>query len=1313
MFKKIISILVAVSFMLSDISFAYDAVHLAPPIILDDIADGTPYNKDFILAEMAFEMDLAWLLERRDIRGVKDLAAIKEAFKDGDRFKEDIILDEHTAPTRIERFYNDIEQLGPSGESDIFAVCFNLTRRNKPSRIRLLFSTTPQGDNLPIRPCTEDEYKGIKAKVAGRMTLPERKAEAGTEARARYREHERYDKEVIAWAQNNGRGIKMEQGLFRTFLRKVSEFTNIEIEDNPSLRKIENRKCYLYAYEDDKRIPDELRNRIFKYTMTVRAEDGTVQSIPVFSHSSNEAFHMLLPRKIVDALLNTIGRDAAGALYVAAERQFQIALAHELGAVCDQPVLSVSAQRCVNEASQRYLQHSTSGMAPRDTLNITVTDLDTNLATRDYAYSEAASGKMEDILAVIGLALYEKPFTLQECLESFASIERNVFKNIQPQYEEAEVFHSILEEFCSAGILEKREGQRYLLKPDVYKLLLRVGIWHLRSEYQSNLYHSREKEELKIRFRQDLRDAVRGVIESVRVQPIEDRESDESGSSGKSPEDELSKGARTRPGTPAAGQEPDRASQAVDIRSLPGVFNIEDLEKTLKESQSGQDRALAALRFTFVDTKDWQKALDMLLEHAKKEHNVYVFGFINSAIDFFISKGIVPSERKELRLLCSMLSQGKWRERYYAARHLSFVSDSNKDRAINALIEDAKAEITEDLGPERLLLGEKAYVLHAIDISITTLLCRSATPSYESGILDIGSLSNRWDLRDTLSSHGIAILLRCVREEERGAALGILTKGVEAKNGDLVLGAIDNSVIWLLSQDAESSEPTENIKDLERSLYGTDHRAVFHAAKYMRYVAEEDKKKALDILIEYLMKGEEDAPHILREIGRSVNSLLYQGIRPSEDVHISSLQDIFSEELHKRYASAILLSCVAYKAMPAALRQISDAAIVEDNILLFQGPLLDSRERLLRNLSDAGPGTPKNDRPVDAPSADKASRVSTAREAAIAEFPDLRKVLDYSAALFDGVIAILQDSEVRELAPTVTVRGDGNCVIIGMQNPAKEEDDVRGFKLEIKSPPGISYNNFWITPFWNGGTYKGMRTDNFGETVDITRKCLVQEKRKGYWREWLNAARAKTRQVETGTGLDGDAMRALDRAWEILDENYFGEGTMDHEKLLAELNTTLIEAGIGRIERLDDKMVLILSKTLTFDYGIGALLPRLIKAGIIVGVVVTDERQRAVITDWNKRIKEEMKVTDNRIFCGTNIGEVISDARSAKINISRYQYLKVKEDKDAGENPKWTLDITAIVQRIIKILGRLCDIVEPNEKLDRMQEAANTFRRAA
>jgi len=133
---------------------------------------------------------------------------------------------------------------------------------------------------------------------------------------------------------------------------------------------------------------------------------------------------------------------------------------------------------------------------------------------------------------------------------------------------------------------------------------------------------------------------------------------------------------------------------------------------------------------------------------------------------------------------------------------------------------------------------------------------------------------------------------------------------------------------------------------------------------------------------------------------------------------------------------------------------------------------------------------------------------------------------------------------------------------------------------------------------------------------------------------------------------------------------------------------------------------LIFSKEVTFDNGVGILLPQLVKAGLKVGVIAPAKEQRQLIKSLNDN---ELKDEKNKIICGKDLADVTSKLRHGT---SRYFYFKAKGELiDESLDPSIRVVDESIVEQIIKAIG-IADKIDI-EKMTKLQEAAKAFSVAA
>ncbi|OGW77035.1 MAG: hypothetical protein A3C51_03160 [Omnitrophica bacterium RIFCSPHIGHO2_02_FULL_46_20] len=197
----------------------------------------------------------------------------------------------------------------------------------------------------------------------------------------------------------------------------------------------------------------------------------------------------------------------------------------------------------------------------------------------------------------------------------------------------------------------------------------------------------------------------------------------------------------------------------------------------------------------------------------------------------------------------------------------------------------------------------------------------------------------------------------------------------------------------------------------------------------------------------------------------------------------------------------------------------------------------------------------------------------------------------------------------------------------------------------------------------------------------------------------FNAVKMKIWEMVPGAraGTLLNVKETMEEVRKILPREWY-ENDFKSAEFFAEL------ARLLQIENIldQDKSTFIFSEKVTFDNGIGVLLPKLAKSGMRVAVIATNGRQRALIDELNQDNPENGRII---------YGETIADIRT-KVHTARYYYFKVKGDPDTDLQGITTFDITEIVKKIIDALGKVSGIIE-RERLELLRQAAQKFAQAA
>jgi len=116
-----------------------------------------------------------------------------------------------------------------------------------------------------------------------------------------------------------------------------------------------------------------------------------------------------------------------------------------------------------------------------------------------------------------------------------------------------------------------------------------------------------------------------------------------------------------------------------------------------------------------------------------------------------------------------------------------------------------------------------------------------------------------------------------------------------------------------------------------------------------------------------------------------------------------------------------------------------------------------------------------------------------------------------------------------------------------------------------------------------------------------------------------------------------------------------------------------------------EKSLLIFSEKVTFEHGLGAMLPSLAQSGIRVAVVAPHKKERQIIDELNQG-----KGEDHRIIYGDSVVQIVASVTGER----NCYYYKVKGDPLVDMRSVITHDITHMVEEIIKALGEAFGIVE-------------------
>lgn len=187
------------------------------------------------------------------------------------------------------------------------------------------------------------------------------------------------------------------------------------------------------------------------------------------------------------------------------------------------------------------------------------------------------------------------------------------------------------------------------------------------------------------------------------------------------------------------------------------------------------------------------------------------------------------------------------------------------------------------------------------------------------------------------------------------------------------------------------------------------------------------------------------------------------------------------------------------------------------------------------------------------------------------------------------------------------------------------------------------------------------------------------------------------------------------------EEELFANVGIGAQQLAQVVNEYVAREAITAENLNDGKTGFIFSELTTFGdeedgkeaQGIGIILPELAKAGIKVAVLLSSDpirraRQENLIKELNEAI--DINKSERRIRYGTSVVEIsngFTDLNAEKP--ARFYYLKTNKESEISG----VIDsIDIVVKDILRILGKICGIIQEGQEPDKLYEAAKKFARA-
>ncbi|MFH1305022.1 MAG: adenylate kinase, partial [Candidatus Omnitrophota bacterium] len=332
--RRIVSIAMALCLVTNGIVTAYGDIVvsvrdacLGPELVFGKAIGVDPYNHKFAaLAMIGLQGELHKLDGRTHaINDVSDLDAIRKVISSSKRstYKSWNEATEND-PAEVKCYFRDIQHVAGS----VFSVPVHVKKSGSGARQNYLLAFSTKKDangGFPAAVCTEDQLREVQegAQESGAIFSS---AEKGLSAVERYRQHERFDKNVIEWAHKQDLAVEIDA---QEHIDAILKEADITVENKDKLTQ--NRKFYVISY----RPGDACEKRIKGNKITAVDKDGKSREVPAYAHSSAYATYVFLPEGASDTVLR--------------ER-----LAHEVGVMFGCPVESFDGDLPVNEIDVRY-----------------------------------------------------------------------------------------------------------------------------------------------------------------------------------------------------------------------------------------------------------------------------------------------------------------------------------------------------------------------------------------------------------------------------------------------------------------------------------------------------------------------------------------------------------------------------------------------------------------------------------------------------------------------------------------------------------------------------------------------------------------------------------------------------------------------------------------------------------------------------------------------------------------------------------------------------------------------------------------------
>jgi len=318
------------------------------------------------------------------------------------------------------------------------------------------------------------------------------------------------------------------------------------------------------------------------------------------------------------------------------------------------------------------------------------------------------------------------------------------------------------------------------------------------------------------------------------------------------------------------------------------------------------------------------------------------------------------------------------------------------------------------------------------------------------------------------------------------------------------------------------------------------------------------------------------------------------------------------------------------------------------------------------------------------------------------KYSDVENVMYYleellAGYLFRGDNCKVNVKKIREVPKEMKEKNvHANLMEQNFKNPPKDFDAamfIDVFKLgeifkstaEIKSCPSREVSDAYNVPFGEGAPIKYYICVALKKTSETDKVESVH----------IEMRSNKTLDLEQKIDIPASELKnsslAAQRIQNVMKDEVISN-LIDLKNLnkLPEWMASAIDKNIIDLSRFAElKGALVFSENVTFKNGVGALLSKLVKAGIKVAVVARTEEQIDAINVLNQT--ELVNDSEKIVILGDP-----SEARNTMKNTGHFYYFCVKEDKALDtipDNNNFIVnDITGMVKQIIEALGRASGI---------------------